>query len=74
MNDADARSAGRVCIPNIGPRERRTRLAFGVVAIAAGLLLSTALIMAGVHPLWRIIVLLPFWAGATGVFEAREKT
>jgi len=62
------------CIPNIGPRERRKRMASGLVtfAIAAGL--TVLLVALRADRLWRLVLLLPFWAGAVGVLQATGKT
>lgn len=43
-----------------------------MLAVGAGIAL--ALILAGVDRWWRIGLFLPFWIGALGVFQAREKT
>lgn len=66
--------APAVCIANIGPRERRRRLGFGLVLLVAGVCVAAVLVGVGAHRLWRLAVFLPFWAGALGVFQAREKT
>lgn len=71
MTEADTATA---CIANIGVRERRRRARFGVVLIAAGIGVAVLLIAIDVHRLWRLSSFLPFWAGALGVFQAREKT
>ena len=66
--------AGEVCIPNIGPRERDKRLKFGVVLFALSLLAAFALIALDVTRPVRIALFVPFWLGAVGIFQAREKT
>ena len=71
---APANEAAGACITNIGPRERRRRLRFGVVLLVAGAALAVLLIGIDVHRLWRFLLFLPFWAGAAGVLQAREKT
>ena len=63
-----------VCIANIGPQERQRRLAFGIVALVFGLALAAALILTGVHSLWRIVLFLPFASAGIGYFQARDKT
>ena len=63
-----------VCFINIGPRERRKRLAFGISLLALALTLATWTIVVDMSRPWRLALLLPFWAGALGVFQAREKT
>lgn len=62
------------CTPNIGPRERRKRMHFGLVMLGVGAVALAALAAAGLPRLWRLALFLPFWAGALGVFQAREKT
>jgi hypothetical protein len=63
-----------VCIANIGPRERRKRMRFGVIGIALGAGVGALLIALGFGRLWRLGVLLPFWVGTVGLFQALEKT
>lgn len=65
---------GEVCIANIGPRQRAMRMRFGVVTLLAAVVLAGGLAWVGVGMPWRGFVLLPFWAGAAGVFQAQEKT
>ena len=68
------RSSSTACVPNIGRAERRKRMTFGVVLFTITSLAAAALVLMGVDRLWRLPLLLPFWAGAIGVFQAREKT
>jgi hypothetical protein len=63
-----------VCLQNIGPAERRKRLMFGLVTLAAGLAIGALLILTGLNHWWRLILFVPFSAGAVGFFQAREKT
>ena len=65
---------GAACVPNIGPRERRKRLFAGMAGLAVGVGLALILISAGVGQAWRLVLFLPYWFGALGVFQAREKT
>lgn len=62
------------CVPNIGPRGRRQRMAFGIVAIAIGVGLAVSFVALGVARPWRLALFLPFVAGAVGVFQARAST
>ena len=57
---------------NLGPLERRKRLALGIVGLAAagGLVFFTA--MNSVVS-WVILFLL-FWVAGLGLFQAKEKT
>ena len=67
-------AAAEACIINIGPRQRRRRLRWGIGALVLSGLLAAFLITAGVPRAARLILLLPFWIGALGVFQARGKT
>lgn len=62
------------CIPNIGSEERRKRLWAGFAALSMGVAIAATLV--GVHAprLWRVPVFLPFWVGALGFVQARDKT
>jgi hypothetical protein len=62
------------CIPNIGPEERKKRITFGSVLMAVGATAAIYLVASGVQRPLRLIVMLPFWAGAVGLFQARDKT
>jgi hypothetical protein len=59
---------------NIGPRERRKRLMFGSAALAVGAAIALLLIFIDAPLGWRAPLFLPFFFGALGVFQAREKT
>jgi hypothetical protein len=63
-----------VRIPNIGPAERHKRLVAGVMALGASVLIAAALLVAGADRRWRLLLFLPLWFGALGVFQAKEKT
>jgi hypothetical protein len=65
---------GSVCIPNIGPRQRRQRVIGGVVGLAIAIAVAALLVATGVARPFRLVVFLPFFAGTTGLFQAREKT
>lgn len=69
-----ASETGAVCIANIGPRERRKRIAFGVTLLLAGGVVAALLVGLRADRLWRLVLFLPFWAGAVGVLQAREST
>lgn len=66
--------SGEACIANIGFKERRKRMRFGVAVLVACAVIAVLLVGIGAQRLWRIGLFLPFWAGALGVFQAREKT
>jgi len=59
---------------NIGPRERHKRLVFGITALGVGAVIALLLIFIHAPLIWRAPLFLPFFAGALGVFQAREKT
>lgn len=63
-----------VTCPNIGPQQRRQRLTGGVLALAGAALLLLVLLAVGAPRGARILVALPVWAGALGVYQARAKT
>jgi hypothetical protein len=59
---------------NIGPNERRKRLVFGIAALGVGAAIAVLLILIDAPLGWRVPLFLPFFFGALGVFQAREKT
>jgi hypothetical protein len=65
---------GEECIPNISPRERRKRLAGGVIMFVISLAVLAALIASGVDRWWRLALLPLFWGAASGFFQWRDKT
>jgi hypothetical protein len=71
---ADVPESAQVCIPNIGPKERAKRLRIGTAVLALGAIVAVALVLADAERAWRLMVFLPFWAGATSVWQVYEKT
>ena len=65
---------GSVCIANIGPNQQRLRLRFGLMMFALGIVIAALIILTGVDRAWRISLFLPFYLGAIGYFQARDKT
>jgi uncharacterized membrane protein len=65
---------GSVCIPNIGPRQRRQRIIGGIVGLVIAVGVAGVLLAMGVSRPVRLAVFVPFFAGTTGLFQAREKT
>ena len=65
----DARA---VSTPNIGPRERRSRLLFGAGALAVAVVLGIALVATGAPR--RLALFLPLWPAALGFFQAWGRT
>jgi len=61
-------------VGNIGTGERRKRLVFGIMAFGAGIVIAVLLVVARAPLVWRLPLFLVFYAGALGVFQARDKT
>ena len=61
-------------IANIGAGERRKRLAFGIAAFGAGVLIAVLLILIEAPLVWRIPLIFLFYVGALGFFQSRDKT
>jgi len=59
---------------NIGPRERRRRLAFGLVFAVVGLAAAAALLFLGAPRPYRALLFLPFWGSTIGFFQYLDKT
>ena len=67
-------TVGMVCIANIGPKERRRRLRFGVITLAVTAVIATVLVVSDLPAFWRLLLFLPLASGASGFFQWREKT
>jgi hypothetical protein len=61
-------------IANIGPDERRKRLTVGVVTLCITGAIAVALVASELARGWRLLLFLPLWAAALGVFQARDNT
>ena len=73
-SSTDGSETGKVCIPNISTRERRKRLAGGVMVFVIALVVLAVLIAIGTSRGWRL-ALFPLCAGAaSGFFQWRDKT
>lgn len=59
---------------NIGPRERRRRLALGIGMLAVGVIVVVALIAGDATPAWLLLAFPLFLAGALGIVQARQGT
>jgi hypothetical protein len=59
---------------NIGPAGQHKRLMGGLVALVLGATGAGVLILSRLNRWWRALLFIPFWQGALGVFQAREKT
>jgi len=58
---------------NIGPWEIRRRRAFGIAGFVVAAVLLAGLVIAGAPAPWRLLVLLPAWAGAFSWIQARRR-
>jgi hypothetical protein len=63
-----------VCFTNIGPKQQRKRLVFGLVVFAVGIALAALLILIDANAWWRVGLFFPFAAAGIGYFQARDKT
>jgi tetrahydromethanopterin S-methyltransferase subunit F len=61
-------------LANIGPAGRNQRLSFGIILFGAVGLAAAVLILGHYPRAWRLLLLLPLWAAALGVFQARRRT
>ncbi|HXI99521.1 MAG TPA: hypothetical protein VNG73_11310 [Gemmatimonadaceae bacterium] len=61
-------------VANIGSGGRRKRLMFGIVALGVGAVIAALLVAVGAPRIWRLPLILVFYAGALGIFQARDKT
>ncbi len=67
-------SEAPLLLANIGRRERRKRLLFGVAGLAAGAALEAVLVVRGAPAWWRLAEFAAFWLGALGVMQASGHT
>ena len=63
-----------ICVPNIGPRERRRRQMSGVVFSLLSVAIAAGLFASGTDRAWRVLLFLPLAAAANGFLQAQEKT
>jgi len=63
-----------VCVANIGPRQRRIRLAFGLAMAGIAVALLVAVPALGLPRTARLLVFFPAWLAALGILQHREKT
>jgi len=68
MTDVAARAT------NLVASGRRRRLLLGAGALVAGGIALAVLALAGADRGWRLLLVLPFWFAALGVFQARGRT
>jgi hypothetical protein len=65
--------AAGVCPANIGPAERRKRWVVGVVAVTVCVTAAVLLSLNGASRYWRLLLFLPLWTAALGIFQARAQ-
>ena len=61
-------------VVNIGPRQRARRLAVGLVALAAGLVMTVLLALSGSPRIVRLALIGIYLPGVMGLLQYREKT
>ena len=59
---------------NIGPSEQRVRLIMGAASLLFGLVAAGVLAYVGVSRWWRLLLIIPFYNAALGIFQANRKT
>lgn len=64
----------RFSVANLAHRGKRVRLVLGIVGTIATLLLAGGMILEGVHPLWRWVLLLPAFGSILCILEAFTST
>lgn len=64
----------RIMESNIGPREQRRRLTFGIVMLVVALGIVAGQIALDWPMWWRLLTALPFFAGMLGVLQAHKGT
>jgi hypothetical protein len=63
-----------LAIQNIGPKESRKRLAFGIGAFLITVFLLVVLITIDLSRWWRLFLFVPFMMSTVGFFQYKEKT
>jgi hypothetical protein len=63
-----------ICIPNIGPRQRRRRLIVGTSMIAIAAVTAVSMVGLGAGRALRMAVFLPLVVGLIGLLQVRAKT
>ena len=61
-------------VKNIGPEGQCTRLRGGLIALGIGIIITPILVMIDINRWWRLLLFIPFWQGALGIFQALHKT
>jgi len=61
-------------IENIGPRESRKRIIFGIAVLSLTIFILIVEINVGLNRFWRLPLFFLFMMASLGFFQAREKT
>jgi hypothetical protein len=61
-------------LANIGPRERRKRLLWGLAVTAAGIGIEAGRVALAASPWWRLAMFATLWVGALGLMQASGHT
>jgi hypothetical protein len=64
-----------VTVTNLGPKESRKRLVFGLAMAALGIVMAAGLsLVPAADVYWRLLLFLPFWLAVLNLLQAKEKT
>jgi hypothetical protein len=66
--------APQMCIANIGPKQRRQRLMFGIYTFAAALVMLGVMLVMRLDFWWRLPLFVPFVLATSGYYQARDRT
>jgi hypothetical protein len=61
-------------VANLGPRQRLRRLVTGGVALVVAVAVGVVLAKTGAPRPWRLVLFVPLWSAALGVFQYLDKT
>lgn len=67
-------SSRSLLVANIGRAERRKRFVAGIVVLAATAAVAAALLALGAPRPWRLLLIVPIYAGAVLWIQARDRT
>ncbi len=59
---------------NMGAAEKRVRMIMGTVSLVVGVVAAAILVYTGVSRWWRLLLILPFYNAALGLFQASSGT
>ena len=65
---------GEICISNISVKNRQKRRNFGIVLLGVGAVIGVVMLLFNVPWWWRLLLIIPFYMGMSGIFQARENT